>query len=125
MNQVIGIIILGFFLVGRGLAKRNRKLHIRLMYLVVAADGFLVLYLAVFREVLTTLAKGVSILLAVHILLALLCLVGYGFAIRYGRALARGEEQYRRSLRRVDRWLLPTRIAVSLTSLILPYFRSG
>lgn len=125
MNQIVGLLILVLFFVGRGFAKRNRLVHIRMMYFVVVADVLLVLYLATFREVLSALSKDVSPLLVIHIMLALLSLVGYGFAILYGRKLARGEEQFRISLRRVDRWLVPTRTAVSITSLLLPYFRPG
>ncbi len=116
-TQLISFILLAGILLGRWYAKRDRQKHILLMYLFVGADILLVLFLAAFRDVLGKVKVEMSPLLYFHIAIALAVVVGYFFAITYGRRLDKGDENSRKKLIFVDRIVIPLRIAVSVTSL--------
>lgn len=114
--QIVSLIILLGLFWGRSLAKRNRTKHIKIMYSFMAIDILFVLYLSLAREVLNKIKLSMPLILWVHIFLSLVVVCGYGYAIRYGRKLAHGEEQFRDKMILLDRIIMSTRVAVSVTA---------
>ena len=99
--------------------KNSRKLHIRLMWIVVAVDTSLVLYLAAGRNVLEKVNTDMSLVLIIHIILAIAVIIGYFFAAFWGFKLSKGDENYRKKMIYADRFLIPARTLVFLTILYL------
>jgi heme/copper-type cytochrome/quinol oxidase subunit 2 len=89
------------------------------MTLVVVSDIALVLFLAMGRNVLSKIDSNMSGLLIFHIVLAIAVVIGYVFAALWGYKLAKGEERYRPNMKILDKIILPARILVFLTALLL------
>lgn len=123
MANLISFGILILFLWGRTLHKKNRNLHVKIMSTVIVFDTLLVLFLVIHQRALGKIGADMNPILFIHIPFALLTLVGYGFAVRAGRRLLRGDMAARSAMIWTDRFLVPVRILNFVTSLWLTLSR--
>ncbi len=75
------------------------------------------------RNVFSKLHAGMASLLILHICLALGAVVSYIFAAYVGFKLYRGDESFRGHMRLADRVIVPLRVLVLITSLLLVFLR--
>ena len=116
MKQVL---ILVFFFYGRSLHKKNVDAHIRWMYVVMAMDLSLVAYLALFRGALGKIDAGMSPLLMIHLCFAISTVVLYFLMAYFGTGLARGREEFRKVMKRLDKVMVFTRVFTLVTSVLM------
>lgn len=88
-----------------------------------ALDLSLVAYLAIFRNALGKIDSNISPLLIVHLCFAVSTVVLYFLMAYYGTGLAKGKEQNRKTMRRLDKIMVFTRVFTLVTSLALSYQR--
>lgn len=98
---------------------RKKFKHPRWMGAVVMADLILVLYLATAKNVLAKINPDISPVLIIHIIVALTTVVGYVAAFFYGYKLATGFAEYRKQMKLIDRIVVPARILVFITMVVL------
>jgi hypothetical protein len=119
MINFVSAAILCLLLIGRRFRHRHRLWHIRIMWVVIILDTVLVVYLSVFKNVLTKINATMSPLLMIHIGFALTTLVCYYLAIFVGIKLSRGQPGFREKMRVLDHLIVPLRMATLLTSILL------
>lgn len=120
LPNVVSSIVLLIFLFGRFQVKKNLKLHIQLMSTAMIIDVLLVIVLVVTRNALGTVVSGeMSGILLVHVPIAILTVVSYGFAAFYGIKLKKGQRKYLKHMRVVDKLVVPLRILNTTTSWML------
>lgn len=124
MISIMELVGLSFFILcamlyARYYARRHSAKHVKLMSWVITADIVLVLYLSLGRHVLNTMMDKMTPLLALHIFLALACVAGYIYSAYVGIKLGKGQKEYRRKMIIADRIVLPTRIMVFITILVI------
>ena len=120
LPNVISSIALILFLYGRFQVKKNLPLHIKLMSSAMIIDVLLVFALVVMRNALGTVISGdMSGMLMVHVPIAILTVVGYGFATFLGLNLKKGQRQYLKPMRLLDKVLVPLRVLNTVTSWLL------
>lgn len=86
-----------------------------------ASDLVLILTLVFARSALAKVHLSMPSLLVIHICFAISTVVLYGFAAFYGLKLKKGEKQYLKQMRRVDKILTPFRVLTLVTSLSLMF----
>jgi len=118
MANLISFVILAFLLYGRRLAARDRRQHALWMSLVIAADFSLIAYLTVARRALSKVEVGMPPLLMVHLAFAVTTVLLYFVALGVGIRLLRGAK-HPGLMRKLDRLIVPFRIATFLSSLVM------
>ena len=119
MNNVLSFLILILFFYGRSLHTKKPKAHVKWMTLVMVLDLSLVAYLALFRDVLTKIDAGMSSLLIIHLFFALGTVVLYFIMAYSGYKISKGEDSFRRVMRRLDYVMVGARVFTLITSLAL------
>jgi len=120
MTNLISFVILLALLVGRRLAHKNRRLHVRWMSAVIVADLTLVIYLVMGHKALDRIEPGMPTLLMIHIFFALSTVFLYGLAVWTGvHLLCKKRTRFR--MKTLDRWIVPFRIMTFVTSLGLQF----
>lgn len=76
---------------------KNRKLHVKMMSLAMIWDLILILQIELSRSAILKASKAVSNAMAlnIHVTIAVLTVVFYGFMIKSGRAVLSGNTQLR------------------------------
>jgi len=79
--------------------KRNRELHIKLMSTSMIWDILLILQIELTRSAIVKASESMmgskSMILNIHVALAIACVIFYGFMVASGRRLLRGEASIR------------------------------
>ena len=121
MTHTVSALLLALLIIGRSpRVRRKRKLHSIWMTLVVSGDLAMIGYLVFGPKVLEKVAPHMSPYLSVHISFAIALVVCYALSFVVGWALyARPNALLRRRMRILDRGIVPLRIAVFVTSLML------
>jgi hypothetical protein len=121
MTNLSSFLILLLLLYGRSLWNKNLIRHIQLVTLAMVLDVGLILYLTFAHDALSKVNLSMGRLLAIHVCLALTTVVVYGLISHAGWRLYKGNGNYRKRLRRLDRILIPLRVLVLVTSLLFTY----
>lgn len=100
------------------LAKKNRNLHVRVMSFAMAWDVILILQIELSRH---AVEKAISIannsmILNIHVSLAVLTVVLYGFMIFLGRKVLAGDRSFLAAHRKLGAVTLIMRILTYITS---------
>ena len=119
MIHLLSLIIFIALLYGRWLRHKNIKTHAAVMTAVIVADISLVSYLTFARNALSKVSPDMSLGLMIHIPIAILTVVFYLVALYVGWRLLKGEKQWRRSMRRIDRVVVPLRLLTLITSFLV------
>lgn len=117
----LNFIIFLVLVVGRSLGSKNKRLHTQVTSVAIFADLILILFLVGKRDVLSKIEFGMPLLLMFHIFLSLVVVVAYGFAVYYGIQLGRGHERFRTKMVLIDKIIVPTRLLVFITILMLKW----
>lgn len=79
--------------------KRNRRLHVKLMSSAMIWDILLILQIELTRSAIVKASESVvgskSLILNIHVAMAVACVILYGFMVASGRKLLRGENGVR------------------------------
>lgn len=121
MTHTVSALLLLLLIIGRSArVRRKRKLHSIWMTLVVAGDLTMIGYLVLGPRVLDKVTPDMSSYLSVHITFAIALVVCYALALQVGWILyARPSAILQRRMRTLDRVIVPLRVAVFATSLML------
>ena|ERR1035437_5446368 len=122
MANLLSSIILLFFFWGRSLRFKNLRLHIIIMFGVIAADLLLVAALVVERDALGKLGTGMPWTLKIHVPIAIFTVVLYLFTAWTGIQLYRGKP-VRARMRLFDSILVPARVLTLVTSLMVQFLK--
>ncbi len=117
--NAISFIFLVVFLYARTLPKKNLALHKKLMFAVITADVGLVVFLTFTRNALGQLNPDMSLLLSIHVPIAVSTVLCYPFAIYYGLKVSSGNKKYLKNLRVLDKIVTPLRVLTFVSSLML------
>lgn len=126
MNQTFFLQLQSTFIVILLLAglyfRKNKIKHVKLMLFAMTWDFALVFQIIWHRPVFSkTLAyPELGAALKIHIILAILTLVGYGFILFLGRALMLGKLHLRKTHIRLGLSVLILRLCTFVTSFIIP-----
>lgn len=118
-TNLISAINLGLLLWGRSLAKVNLTKHIQVVSIAMLSDVVLVAYLAIGRSALSKIDAQMPPLLMFHVALAIVIVALYGLATHAGWNLKNGQESMRPRLQRLDKVVIPLRVLLLITSIIL------
>lgn len=118
---VLSFILLGFFFWGRGLHGRDLKRHVRVMRFVIVGDLALIVGLVVLRDALSKVHSDMKWSLMVHVPIAISTVVLYLLMVYFATGTYWGRP-WRHWIRRLDRLLVPFRVATSLTSVLVYFF---
>ncbi len=119
MVNLVSALILACLLWGRTLARKNVRLHVQVMWFTILADTALVVFLTLSRDVMGTITQRMTLLLSIHIAMALTTVCLYYVAAYWGWQLLRGKREYLARMRIADRIIVPMRIGTLLTSVLL------
>ncbi|RME16758.1 MAG: hypothetical protein D6797_03845 [Bdellovibrio sp.] len=123
MENLFSFFILILLFYGRSLGlKHKKKAHVKWMFVVIALDLLLVLFLSIKRQALGKVSSDMPWTLMVHLPFAIGCVLGYLASIYYGMKLYHGQERYRSTMKRLDRFIVVFRVMTFLTSLAYEYF---
>lgn len=116
--QIQSSIIIFIMILGVLKAKRNRKLHIRLMSFAIAWDLILILQIELTRHAVEKAisVSNNSLLLNIHLCLAISTVVLYGYLIFLGRKILKGQNSYLPTHRKLGKITLILRILTYITS---------
>ena len=117
--NAINFLILVLFFYGRSLARKNKSRHSFVMILVMSSDFALLLFLTFARQALGKVGGGMPPLLIVHIILAVITVIAYGFAVANGIKLLSGDENVRSRMKQIDLVAVPCRTLVFVSSVML------
>ena len=100
------------------LVRRNRKLHIKVMSLAIIWDVILILQIELSRSAILKASKAMSnaFALNVHITIAVLTVVLYGFMIQSGRQIIKGRGDLRKKHKILGFTTFSLRILTFVTS---------
>lgn len=118
-QNALSFVILCLFFYGRSLRKKNIIAHAKMMTFVISLDLTLVVYLVLRQKALAKIGTDMNKVLFIHIPFAVVTVICYLAALAVGRHLLRGEKQYLRSMRLIDRIVVPCRILNFVTSVWL------
>lgn len=98
--------------------RRNRKLHVRLMSTAMVWDVILILQIELSRSAILKASKALSnsLLLNVHVSIAVATVVLYGFMVYTGRGLLAGKNELRDRHRKLGWVTFSMRILTFITS---------
>jgi hypothetical protein len=98
--------------------RRNRQLHVKIMAVTIFWDILLILQIELSRSAILKASKAVNneLMLNIHVLIAVLTVVLYGFMIYSGRAMLSGRSQFREKHRRLGYTTYLMRILTFVTS---------
>ena len=101
---------------------KKRKLHVILMGLAILWDVILILQIEFSRSAIATASKVVSnqLIMNVHVALALLTVLQYGFLVYFGRQLLKGNRTNLKWHKRFGLLTIATRTLVFVTSFFVP-----
>ncbi len=92
--QIQSVCILALMYIGV-IFKRNRKLHVKLMSSAMIWDVLLILQIELTRSAIVKASESMlgskSLILNIHVSMAIACVVLYGFMVFTGRKMLRGE----------------------------------
>jgi hypothetical protein len=100
------------------LVRRNRKLHIKVMSLAIIWDVILILQIELSRSAILKASKAMSnaFALNVHVSIAILTVVLYGFMIQSGRQIIKGRGDLRKKHKILGFTTFSLRILTFVTS---------
>ena len=100
------------------LVRRNRKLHIKVMSLAIIWDVILILQIELSRSAILKASKAMSnaFALNVHVTIAVLTVVLYGFMIQSGRQIIKGRGDLRKKHKILGFTTFSLRILTFVTS---------
>ncbi len=100
------------------LVRRNRKLHIKVMSLAIIWDVILILQIELSRSAILKASKAMSnaFALNVHVSIAVLTVVLYGFMIQSGRQIIKGRGDLRKKHKILGFTTFSLRILTFVTS---------
>jgi len=100
------------------MVRRNRKLHIKVMSLAIIWDVILILQIELSRSAILKASKAMSnaFALNVHVTIAVLTVVLYGFMIQSGRQIIKGRGDIRKKHKILGFTTFSLRILTFLTS---------
>lgn len=100
------------------LVRRNRKLHIKVMSLAIIWDVILILQIELSRSAILKASKAMSnaFALNVHVSIAILTVVLYGFMIQSGRQIIKGRGDLRKKHKILGFTTFSLRILTFITS---------
>lgn len=97
---------------------RRRKLHVKIMSIAIIWDLFLILQIELSRSAILKASKALSneISLNIHVTIAVITVILYGFMIYTGRALLAGQTQIRKKHKFLGITTFAMRILTFITS---------
>ena len=100
------------------MVRRNRKLHIKIMSLAIIWDVILILQIELSRSAILKASKAISnaFALNLHVSIAVLTVVLYGFMIQSGRQILRGQVDTRKKHKILGFTTFSLRILTFVTS---------
>ncbi len=117
--QLQSLCILTLMYVGV-IVKRNRKLHVKLMAGSIVWDIILILQIELTRSAIVKASESMlgskSMILNIHVAMALACVILYGFMVATGRKLLKGDNSIRPKHRVLGVSTLVLRTLVFVTS---------
>lgn len=117
--QIQSLCILGLMYVGV-FFKRNRKLHVKLMASSMIWDIILILQIELTRSAIVKASESMlgskSLILNIHVAMAVACVILYGFMVATGRKLLGGDNSIRPKHRLLGISTLVLRTLVFVTS---------
>ncbi|PIP91858.1 MAG: hypothetical protein COW79_01245 [Bdellovibrionales bacterium CG22_combo_CG10-13_8_21_14_all_38_13] len=117
--QLQSVCILALMYVGV-IFKRNRKIHVKLMSSAMIWDILLILQIELTRNAIVKASESMlgskSMILNIHVSMAIACVVLYGFMVFTGRKLLRGEKGIRRKHKALGISTIILRTLVFITS---------
>lgn len=100
--------------------RRNRRLHIKLMASSMIWDVLLILQIELTRSAIVKASESMigskSLILNIHVAMAIACVILYGFMVESGRKILRGEKSVRGRHRLQGISILVLRTLVFVTS---------
>lgn len=98
--------------------KRNRSLHVKIMGSAIAWDVLLILQIELSRSAIVKASKAMSntMMLNIHVSLAVLCVLFYIAMVLSGRKILAGDNQYRSRHKLMGMITFVIRILVFVTS---------
>ncbi len=100
--------------------KRNRKLHVKLMSIAMIWDILLILQIELTRSAIIKASESAinnkSLILNIHVAMAITCVILYGMMVHSGRRLLRGDTFVRPRHRKMGYATLVLRTLVFITS---------